>query len=141
MADLIRFHDYLAMVGTGETCYLSFTEVLYPITNLSLCNEEKFLEYLLLLNLADMAGAIGVITSEDITKLMHDFRLIEKAHNDISRNVYKDIFKEKPDSAIFEKKLHEKTISARDLTDVVSELQRLTENTTVERLRRLLRAG
>lgn len=142
MSNLIRFHDYLAMVGTGETSYLTFTEVLYPVTNISLAEEEKFLDYLLLLNLADMAGSIvGEITSEDFTKYMHDFNLIKKAHKNISEKVYEDIFKEKPDKTISEEQLHKQTVSARDLIDVISELRRLTENTTIERLRRILRAG
>jgi len=141
MSDLIRFHDYLAMVGTGETSYLTFTEVLHPVTNISLTNEDKFLNYLLLLNLADMAGTIGKISSEYFTGLMRDFKLIKKAHYDISRKVYEDIFKKKPEEDISESELHGKTVSARDLVDVISELKRLTENTTSERLRRILRAG
>ena len=141
MSDLIRFHDYLAMVGTGETSYLTFTEVLHPVTNISLNNEENFLSYLLLLNLADIAGTIGKIRSEHFTRLMRDFKLIKKAHNDISRKVYEDIFKKKPEEEISESELHGKTVSARDLVDVISELKRLTENTTSERLRRILRAG
>ena len=142
MSNLIRFHDYLAMVGTGETSYLTFTEVLYPVTNISLAKEKKFLDYLLLLNLADMAGSIvGEISSEDFTRYMHDFNLIKKAHKNISEKVYEDIFKEKRDKTISDEDLHKQTVSARDLIDVISELRRLTENTTIERLRRILRAG
>lgn len=140
MSDLIRFHDYLAMVGTGEASYLIFTEVLYTVTNISLTSEKEFLDYLLLLNLADVAGTIGKISSEDFTRLMHDFKLIKKAHNGISKKVYEEIFKKEPNE-INEEQLYKETILARDLIDIISELQRLTENNTGERLRRLLRAG
>ena len=59
MSDLIRFHDYLAMVQTGETTYLTFVEVLCPITNIGIeQNVQKFLDYLLLINLADASTCI-----------------------------------------------------------------------------------
>jgi len=140
MSDLIRFHDYLGMLGTGETSYLSFTEVLYAVTNPSLAVEERFLDYLLLLNIADIAGTIGKIGYDNFARLIHDFKLIKKAHEDISRKVYEDIFKEKPKGVSWQK-LHEKSVVARDLIDVTSELQRLAENSTSERLRRMLRAA
>jgi len=140
MSDLIRFHDYLGMLGTGETSYLTFTELLYAVTNPSIAVEERFLDYLVLLNLVDIAGTIGKISCEDFVRLIHDFELIKKAHEDISRKVYEDIFKEKPKGVSWQK-LHKKSVAARDLIDVMSELQRLAENSTSERLRRMLRAA
>jgi len=144
MSDLIRFHDYLAMVGTGEVSYLIFAEVLYPVSNMSLSNAEyaeKFLDYLLLLNLADMAGSMEEkVSSEDFTVLMHDFDVIKRAHDNISKKVYEDIFKEKPPPDKMSE-VHKETIPARDHIDILSELQRLAENHTSERLRRLLRIG
>lgn len=139
MSDLTRFHDYLAMVGTGETSYLTFVEVLHPVTNSSLAFEQNFLDYLLLVNLADVAGSIGKIGREVFNRLIHDFELIKKAHKYISIKVYEDIFKEKPEEA--DAKVHEKTITARDLIDVASELQRLAENSSAERLRRMLNSA
>lgn len=145
MSDLIRFHDYLAMVGTGEVSYLIFAEVLSPISNLSLFSAEyaeRFLDYLLLLNLADIAGSIeGKVSSEDFTVLMHDFKVIKSAHDNISKKVYGDIFKEKPPHDKIMSEVHKETIPARDYIDILSELQRLAENHTSERLRRLLRIG
>ena len=144
MSDLIRFHDYLAMIGTGEVSYLIFAEVLYPISNVSLFSAKyagRFLDYLLLLNLADIAGSIeGKVSSEDFSVLMHDFKVIESAHDNISKKVYEDIFKEKPPDDD-KMKVHKETIPARDHIDILSELQRLAENHTSERLRRLLRTG
>jgi hypothetical protein len=144
MSDLIRFHDYLAMVGTGEVSYLIFAEVLYPLSNVSLSSAEyaeRFLDYLLLLNLADIAGSIeGKVSSEDFTVLMHDFKVIESAHDNISKKVYEDIFKEKPPPDKMSE-VHKETIPARDHIDILLELQRLAENHTSERLRRLLRIG
>lgn len=96
MSDLIRFHKCLGSVGLGETSYLTLTEVLYPVTNISLTFEDKFLDYLLLVHLADAAGAIGKISWEEFAMRMHDVELIKKAHDDISKKVYEDIFKEKP---------------------------------------------
>jgi hypothetical protein len=71
---------------------------------------------------------------------MHDFKVIESAHDNISKKVYEDIFKEKtPHDKMSE--VHKETIPARDHIDILSELQRLAENHTSERLRRLLRIG
>lgn len=142
MSNLLRFHDYLAMVGTGEVSYLIFAEVLCPVSNISLSETscpDKFLDYLLLLNLADMAGSIGKINSEDFAVLMHDFGEIKRIHEYISKKVYKDMHKEPLISEM--SKVHKVAIPVRNHINILPELQRLAENHTTERLRRLLRIG
>ena len=144
MSDLIRFHDYLAMVGTGEVSYLIFAEVLYPVSNISISEAayaDKFLDYLLLLNLADMAGSIErKINREDFEVLMHDFEVIKRVHENISKKVYEDMFKEKPPLDKMSE-IHKVAIPARNHINMLPELQRLAENHTSERIRRLLRIG
>lgn len=145
MADLIRFHDYFGTLGTGEVSYLIFAEVLYPISNISLSTAEcaeKFLDYLLLLNIADIAGSVeGRISNEVFVTLMYDFKVIKKANANISKKVYECMNRKKPGREMGIGDIHKETISARNCIDVLSELQRLTETHTAERLRRLLRTG
>ena len=69
MSDLVRFHDYLGMLCTGEVSYLIMAEVLNPVSNISLSNSnysKKFFDFLFLLNIADIAGSIGRVDREDI---------------------------------------------------------------------------
>ncbi|MEN4006218.1 MAG: hypothetical protein PQ964_02475 [Methanobacteriaceae archaeon] len=143
MADLIRFHDYLAMVGTGETSHLIFAEVLSPISNISLSNKnyvDKFIDYLLILNLADVAGSIEEkISCEHFRTLLYDFKVIKNAHENISKIVYKNVFKEDSNSSIID--IHKKTIVFRDPHAILSELQKVAIKLTNERIRRLVRTG
>jgi hypothetical protein len=144
LSNLIRFHDYFAALGTGETSYLSFAEVLCPVSNMALINEDsrkKFLEYLLLANIADVAGSInGRIDRENSMALIQDFNLMTRAHNNISRKVYAECgFECRNDLDIGD--IHRKTIGSRRLDHIISELSIFTEDNTVERLRRLLRTG
>jgi hypothetical protein len=123
MSDLIRFHDYLGMLGTGETSYMIFAEVLDPLSNISLYSNEyseKFIDFLLLLNLADIAASVGKVGGEDFTILMHDFDRIKE--------IYGNMKMQGP-------------IQHREKINMVSELQKLSENHTHERLRRLMRSG
>jgi|LGVF01.1.fsa_nt_gb hypothetical protein len=144
ISDLIKFHDYLGMAGTGEVSYLIFDEVLYPVSNLSLSRPmyaEKFLDYLLLLNLADIAGSSEEeVTNETFILLMHDFDVIKRAHNNISKTIYEKSFQKKvSDDDMCA--VHKMTIPARNHNNIQSELQKLAEYHTSERLRRLLREG
>lgn len=124
ISDLIRFHDYLGMLGTGEVSYLIMAETLNPISNISLSNSdysEKFFDFLFLLNIADIAGTIGKVDNEDYTIMVHDFKIIKKIYTDIiNRN---------------------KSFNYIENQEIMSELLALSENHTHERLRRLLRNG
>lgn len=138
MSDLIRYHDYLAMVGTGKVSYQIFSEVLNPISNISLSKHpDTFLDLLLLLNISDIVGSIGRLDLEDFTTLMYDFRVIKRAHESIAKKLNNSLLN--PDSTKSIEEMHKETISFRTLAEVICELQRLTENHTAERLRRLLR--
>lgn len=141
ISDIVRFHDYPAMIWSGETTYLTFIEVLCPITNNSLKeNVIKFLDYLLIMNLADVAGSIdGKIVTEQFAAMMEDFRIIKTAHEDISKTIYREIFKKEPPNDIDQ--VHQDTIAVRQQGDIVPELHGVSENTGGERLRRLIRAG
>ena len=125
MSDLVRYHDYLAMVGTGEVSYLIFAEVLYPVSNISISNPkcaDIFIDFLLLLNLADMAGSsMGKLTYEDFTVLMHDYTKIKQVRKEVINN--------------------NGEIGFEDYNNIIEKLQILSENHTSERLRRLLRSG
>jgi hypothetical protein len=124
LSDLIRFHDYLAMIGTGEVSYLIFAEVLSPISNISLSHPrcfKKFMNYLLLLNLADVAGSMPCIDGETFSVFMHDFNKIYAICN---HYVDKD-----------------GDFQQEDYMAIVSKLLVLSENHAYERLRRLLRTG
>lgn len=123
MSDLVRFHDYLGMLCTGEVSYLIMAEALNPVSNISLSNEnysKKFFDFLFLLNIADIAGTIEKVDREDITIMSHDLKLIRKVYEMIE------------DTKIFK---------YEENREVVSELLKLSENHTQERLRRLLRNG
>ncbi|MGB4680002.1 hypothetical protein [Methanothrix sp.] len=143
MSDLIRFHDYLAMVGTGEVSYQIFSEVLYPISNISLFRyPDTFLDQLLLLNIADFVGSIGKLNREDFTIIMHDFAVVKRAHDNISKKLYNNLVNISCSFPMDDlEMIHKETISFRTQTEIIPELQRLTETHTSERLRRLLRNG
>jgi hypothetical protein len=138
MSDLIRYHDYLAMVGTGEVSYQIFSEVLYPISEYP----DVFLDQLLLLNIADIVGSHGKINLEDFTAIMHDFAVIKRSHENISKKLYNNMLNI-PCSVSMDdiEMIHKVTIPFRTQTEIVYELQRITETHTSERLRRLLRNG
>ncbi len=134
ISDLIRFHDYLAMIGTGEVSYLIFAEVLSPVSNISLSvptYANKFLNFLLLLNLADLASSIGKVGGEEFTVLMHDFENIKKAHSKM----------DDPNVSDGEPSAVQGVLPYKKYLSVVDELQKLAEDHTHERLRRLLRTG
>lgn len=128
MSDLCRFHDYFGSLQTGESSYLLFTEVLCPISNhsLTLGFEKKFLDYLLLLNIADICGTPGTNIKEIYPALMHDFKIIKKVHNN-ARGM-KDL--STPNA-----------IASRRVDELMPELKNIAVNHTLERLRRLLRTG
>ncbi len=123
MSDLIRFHDYLGMLCTGEVSYLIMAETLNPISNISLSNDNysgKFFDFLFLLNIADIAGSIGKVDREDITIMVHDFKLV------------KQIYMDAKDAKMFNYDENRK---------MIEKLLKLSEDHTQERLRRLLRNG
>lgn len=133
MSDLIRFHDFFGTLKTGESSYIIFVEVLYPVTNYSLTikdYENKFLDYLLLINIADIvgSGSSGIVDKEMFPIIMHDFQEIKNVHEGIIRNLtqHSDAL-----SGIF----------SRRVDDIIPGLKRIAENHTHERLRRLLREG
>lgn len=140
MSNLIRFHDYLGMMQTGETSYLTFVEVLYPVTNIGIAKNEKFLEYLLIVSLADIAGSIPEkIDNEKFSILLNDFNVLKRAHDNSSKKVYRDIFIKEPPADMG--KVHKATVSVREIADVIPQLLAASENSASERLRRLLRAS
>ncbi len=144
LSNLIRFHDYLASVGTGETSYLAFAEALYPVSNMALIDEEScktFFNYLLLTNLADVAGSLHKKVDKEIAMaIMHDFELINLAHNNISEKIYCMSTLKHYDSTLKSQRT-KSAMAARNLGHIIPELKSIAEDHTTERLRRLLRAG
>lgn len=141
MSDLIRFHDYLGMTQTGETNYLTFFELLYPVANINIKEKgEKFLDLLFLLNLADISGSImRKIENERFTILMEDFGILKRSHDNISKKVYRDIFIKEPPKDM--RIVHKATLHVREPMDIIPQLRIASENSACERLRRLLRAA
>ncbi len=145
LSNLIRFHDYLAGVGTGEISYLAFAEVLYPVSNMCLVDEESrrvFFNYLLLTNLADVAGSlrkqVDIATSMAI---MSDFEIITRAHENISRKVSAECGELEGNMSSTAYNVHMKCMVERNLGHIMPELRRIAEDNTIERVRRLLRTG
>jgi hypothetical protein len=123
ISDLIRFHDYLAMVGTGEVSYLIFSEVLSTISNISISqpnSSERYIDFLFLLNLADLAGSVGKLGGEDFTILIHDYKNIK---------------------CIQKTMLIDGVHPYGNYKGILARLKILSEDHTHERLRRLLRTG
>jgi hypothetical protein len=143
MATIIRFHDYLAGVGTGETSYLAFAEVLYPVTNMSLIDKESckvFFNYLLLTNLADVAGSLHRKVDMDTSMaILHDFEIITKIHESISKKISVECEEIAIKSATYDVDIT--CMVERNLGHIMPELQKIAEDNTIERVRRLLRTA
>ncbi|MCZ7385864.1 MAG: hypothetical protein O8C63_14125 [Candidatus Methanoperedens sp.] len=141
MSDLIRFHDYFGTLQTGEASYLLFVEVLYPITNNSLLLEEhsakRFLNYLLLINMADTLASIeSKEIKEVLSGMIHDHKALTKIDEDIVKETKKSLSVshtcDQDDFGI---------VASRKLDEIVRPLKSTTEIHTYERLRRILRSG
>jgi hypothetical protein len=147
MSDLIRYHDYFGTLQTGEASYLLFLDVLNPIINNSLIKfESRFLRYLLFLNIADILATFfdkpvqgnqkfKIKKVQDcLNVLMNDYKKIEcikiEYDNQTSKNL---VSKHKTEH------LTEYMILSRNLNQLVDKLRQISEDTTCERFRRLLR--
>lgn len=140
MADLIRYHDYFGTLQTGEASYLLFVEVLYPLTNNSLILErysDKFLSYLLLINLADAFGSIKG-GEEDIKEafsiMMHDFTTLNEINKEISKLKKQALSSShcQDDSLDF---------TSIKIDNIIQLVKSTDESHTYERFRRMLRSG